>query len=82
MLPTKELERKSIGHFKCWIVFRIRKTMVMSAQQFPNITRYDKMPKGWKVLQGAMTAPKGYIWIWNGKSIFKKEYQHALLRTE
>ena len=56
--------------------------MVMSAQQFPNITRYDKMPKGWKVLQGAMTAPKGYIWIWNGKSIFKKEYQHALLRTE
>lgn len=40
----------------------------------------NKMPKGWKVLTGATTAPNGYVWIWNVKSPFGKEYQHALLK--
>lgn len=30
------------------------------------------MPKGWKVSIGALTAPNGYTWINNGKSLFKK----------
>lgn len=33
---------------------------------------YETMPKGWKVLEGATTAPKGYVWIWNVKSLFPK----------
>ena len=41
---------------------------------------YDSMPDGWKEIQGATTAPNGYVWIWNRKSIFSKEFKHALLR--
>ena len=41
----------------------------------------DKMPEGWKEIDGAKTAPNGYVWISNGKSIFSKEYEHALLKT-
>jgi hypothetical protein len=40
----------------------------------------DTMPEGWKEIKGAMTAPNGYIWIFNGKSIFSKEYKQALLK--
>ena len=39
------------------------------------------MPEGWKEINGAMTAPNGYKWIFNGKSVFSKEYKHALLKT-
>lgn len=38
------------------------------------------MPKGWKVIEGAQTAPDGYIWINNGKSLFGGEYEQGLLR--
>lgn len=41
----------------------------------------DKMPSGWKVILNATTQPLGYVWINNGKSLFSKEYQHALLKT-
>jgi hypothetical protein len=37
--------------------------------------------EGWKEIRGATTAPSGYVWIYNGKSIFSKEYRHALLKT-
>lgn len=40
----------------------------------------ESMPEGWKEINGAMTAPNGYKWIFNGKSIFSKEYEHALLK--
>lgn len=44
----------------------------------------DKMPKGWKVLQGAQNAPNGYVWVFNGKDPFKKnsEYASALLKVQ
>ena len=35
------------------------------------------MPSGWKKIRGATTAPSGYVWIWNGKPIFSKDYRHA-----
>ena len=41
---------------------------------------YDSLPKGWKVNVGATTAPNGYAWISNGKSLFGGEYEHALLK--
>ena len=40
----------------------------------------DAMPEGWGIVRGAMTAPRGYAWINNRKSIFSDEYRHALLR--
>lgn len=42
---------------------------------------FGVMPKGWKILKGAATAPKGYIWIWNGESRFGCEYRHGLLKV-
>ena len=43
---------------------------------------YDEMPEGWALIPNAMTAPKGYAWIWNGKSRFGGEYQQGLLKDE
>lgn len=40
----------------------------------------NKAPKGWKDLKGATTAPNGYKWMSNGKSLFGGEYQHALVK--
>lgn len=41
---------------------------------------YNSMPIGWKNIIGAMTAPRGFQWISNGKSIFNVGYEKALLR--
>lgn len=49
--------------------------------KYPDVPRYDKMPEGWKEIKGASTAPNGYVWIWNRKSIFRKDFRHALLKT-
>jgi len=48
--------------------------------RFQDVPIYETMPTGWKKLRGATTAPNGYVWIWNGKSVFTKEYRHALLK--
>ena len=41
----------------------------------------DDMPKGWKALQGATTAPSGYIWIYNGANPFHANINdYALLK--
>lgn len=36
----------------------------------------------WKIMRGAITAPRGYVWICNGKSRFGGEYQHKLVKEE
>ena len=41
---------------------------------------YTRLPEGWKINHGATTAPNGYAWINNGKSLFGGEYRHALLK--
>lgn len=43
---------------------------------------YHSLPEGWKKINDALTAPDGYIWIWNGKSILKKEFRHGLLKLK
>ena len=48
--------------------------------KFPDVPIYDTMPDGWVEIRGATTAPNGYVWINNRKSIFSDEYRHALLR--
>ncbi|MBO5711658.1 MAG: hypothetical protein J6R47_02365 [Acholeplasmatales bacterium] len=42
----------------------------------------NEMPNGWSFIQGATTAPIGYKWVNNGKSLFSKQYEHALLKIE
>lgn len=42
----------------------------------------DQIPKGWVKLEGATTAPKGYIWYWNGKSRFGGEFECALVKDK
>lgn len=49
----------------------------------PNgVSVVGKVPKGWRVNRGATTAPRGYVWIDNGKSRFsaKRDYRHALIK--
>lgn len=43
---------------------------------------FDTLPQGWKYLEGTLTEPLGYRWASNGKSIFSKEYEQALVRME
>ncbi|MDD3231655.1 MAG: hypothetical protein PHE09_20975 [Oscillospiraceae bacterium] len=40
---------------------------------------YDAVPEGWKRIRGAMTAPLGYCWIWNGKSRFGGECEQGIV---
>ncbi len=44
----------------------------------------SSIPKGWKVIPGATMAPRGYVFIGNGKSRFARpsEYRHALVPIE
>lgn len=51
-----------------------------TTMRFPDVPIYDTMPDWWVEIRGATTAPNGYVWINNRKSIFTKEYRHALLR--
>lgn len=39
----------------------------------------DKVPDGWAVLDGALTAPRGYVFVYNRKSRWGGEYRHALV---
>jgi hypothetical protein len=42
----------------------------------------NELPFGWCFIYGATTAPRGYKWVNNGRSLFSKEYEHALLKIE
>lgn len=37
---------------------------------------YKEMPKGWKVIDGALTAPLGLVWVHNCKSRFDGKHEH------
>lgn len=57
------------------------KTLSFIAYFMKNGVKFlNSMPEGWKEIKGATTAPNGYKWIFNGKSVFSKEYKHALLK--
>lgn len=55
---------------------------VLRAKERYNVKIYRKMPEGWKVTEGAMTAPCGLIWINNGKSLLKGERVSGFLLDE
>lgn len=42
----------------------------------------DKLPDGWGKIEGALTAPKGYVWVNNKKSLWDKDYQQAIIKKE
>lgn len=54
----------------------------MEENKAQGVKVYENMPKGWRVIKGALTAPKGYVWICNGKSIFSKEYEKGYIKEE
>lgn len=41
---------------------------------------YTKLPEGWRISEGALTAPNGYAIINNGKPLFGGEHRTALLK--
>ena len=42
----------------------------------------DRLPDGWRYLNGATTAPLGYRWACNNKSRFGGEDRHALVKED
>ena len=52
----------------------------MKPKRLPDVPIYDDLPEGWADICHIVSAPSGYHWINNRKSIFSDEYRHALLR--
>lgn len=42
----------------------------------------DKAPDNWVVVKNAQTAPNGYKWYSNGKSLFSGEREHCLVKED
>ena len=42
----------------------------------------DHVPDGWRVIENANTAPKGFRFVSNNKSRFGGEYRHALVAED
>lgn len=41
---------------------------------------FDTLPDGWQVNAQALTAPRGFVWVNNCKSIFDGERKSGFLR--
>lgn len=48
----------------------------------PTIPKLDRLPEGWVRTNGAQTAPVGWYWANNGKSLFGGERKTALIKEE
>ena len=48
----------------------------------PTIPKLDRLPEGWVRTNGAQTAPVGWYWANNGKSLFGGERKSALIKEE
>jgi len=55
---------------------------ILEFAELNNVSVFSEIPKGWTTLKGAMTAPKGSIWIYNRKSAFSSERETGLLLEE
>lgn len=65
-------ERNAMDKFDRIIEFAMKK----------DVELYTSMPSGWRKMIGALTAPCGSTWIYNGKSYFSGERKTALLVKE
>lgn len=75
------------GHYPCGKEYVLipSGTDSKGRRTFTEIEVWNEIPyykKEWKPVEGAVTAPKGYIWISNGKSRFNPERKTALLRVK
>ena len=50
--------------------------------RLPNVPIFDDIPEGWADISHIVSAPSGYHWLNNRKSIFSPEYRHALLKLK
>ena len=57
-------------------------TKILEFAGYNKVLVFAEMPKGWGVIKGAMTAPRGSVWISNQKSIFSGEKKRGLLLLE
>lgn len=57
-----------------------RAKLVKQRQLLENNTVYAEAPKGWRLMEGATTAPRGYAWYSDGKSAFSGDRKIALVR--
>ena len=48
----------------------------------PTIPKLDRLLEGWVRTNGAQTAPVGWYWANNGKSLFGGERKTALIKEE
>lgn len=42
---------------------------IKASSEYYGVKCYKTMPKGYKEIKGALTAPKGAIWAYNGETI-------------
>lgn len=42
---------------------------IKASSKYYGVKCYKTMPKGYKEIKGALTAPKGAMWAYNGESI-------------
>lgn len=57
-------------------------TEIDGLSTFKNVPILETLPPGWKYIQGATNAPKGYKWCSNGESRFSGKYKHALVKEK
>ena len=55
---------------------------IMKNSQGKEVRRLNSVPDGWKPVENATTAPKGYTWYSNNKSRFSGEREVALVRDK
>lgn len=48
----------------------------------PTLPKFDRLPEGWARTKGAQTAPEGWYWANNGKSLFGGERKSAPIKEE
>lgn len=63
---------------KVTILYEVDKTIKHFKSK--GIKILTELPEGWVINRDATTAPSGYVWVNNKKSLFGGEYEHALMK--
>ena len=81
--PKKVAKKQTIKKPAPKKVFMLRKSGLDKEgnQNYTAIRVYKKIPNGWKVDEGAKTAPIGYKWVTNGQSVFGGKRKTALVKV-
>lgn len=69
---------KACDVVKVTIIYEVNKTLEYFKSQGVKIL--TELPEGWVINHEATTAPSGYVWVNNKKSLFGGEYEHALMK--